>query len=164
MINKNQKIEIFAKLRTQVEENLKEVLSTQKATQDGATHAENKAENDKDMRSTEASYLARGLAQRVATLQDTNAQLVGLEIKTFNAQDIIAATALVCLLDEDEKESLYLLLPTAGGEKISYQNKLIKAITPTSPLGEELIGRKVGDDFEVDLPGGRVSFQIAWVA
>jgi hypothetical protein len=163
MLDKNQKIEIFAKLREQVEANLREVLSTQMATQRGATHEENKAENDKDMRSTEASYLARGLAQRVAGLQETSGQLAGLELRSFGPKDGIASTALVCLIDEDEKESLYLLLPTAGGEKIAHQDHIIKTITPTSPIGEELIGRKVGDDFEVELPSGKVYLQIAWV-
>jgi transcription elongation GreA/GreB family factor len=163
MSQKFNKAEIFSKLREQIEANLKEVSQTQKNAQHGATHEENKSEGDKDMRSTEASYLARGLAQRVGTLQETNAMLSSLELRAFSERDAIAAMALVCLMDEDEKESFYFLLPTAGGEKISYQNNTIKTITPTSPLGEELIGRKVGDDFEIDLPSGRAYLQISWV-
>jgi transcription elongation GreA/GreB family factor len=154
------KAEIFSKLREQIETNLKEVVQTQKNAQEGATHEENKSEGDKDMRSTEASYLARGLAQRVGTLQDTSALLSTLTLKDFQESDSIASTALVCLIDEDEKESFYFLLPTAGGEKISYRGCTIKTITPTSPLGEELMGRKVGDDFEIELPGGKASLQI----
>jgi transcription elongation GreA/GreB family factor len=163
MSEKFNKAEIFSKLREQIEANLREVIQTQKIAQHGATHAENKSENDKDMRSTEASYLARGLAQRVGTLQETSAILSSLELRGFQENDPIAAMALVSLHDEEEKESFYFLLPTAGGEKISYQNSTIKTITPTSPLGEELMGRKVGDDFEIELPSGRAYLQISWV-
>jgi len=46
-----------------------EPSSAQRTVVEGATHEENKPENDKDTRALEQSYLARGQAQRVVELQ-----------------------------------------------------------------------------------------------
>jgi transcription elongation GreA/GreB family factor len=154
------KREILAALRSQLEENLRGATASQKAVQDAATHPENRSEHAKDMRATEVSYVARGLAARVAELQGAIAALANLSPGTFRPEDTIALTALVALADEDGQEALYFLVPAGGGEKLSIKGAIVRTLTPTSPLGGELIGRQVDD--EVELPGGS-SVHVSWI-
>lgn len=147
-------------LRQQIQESLKSVTTSQKVMQEGATHEENRQEGSKDMRSTEVSYVARGLAARVEELQDAAAKLVGFSPQSFPPDAAIGLGALVGLLDEDEKEHLYFLVPAGGGEKLSQGGVLVRTLTPTSPLGSEMVGRRV--DEEVELPDGR-SLLVLWV-
>ncbi len=84
---------------------------------EGATHEDNRAEGDKDMRSTEASYIARGHAQRTAQLEQALTRLSHLELVDFEPTDEIKSTALV-ELEHNQRRSLYFLLPVAGGEQV----------------------------------------------
>ena len=59
---------LVAGLRARIEEDLATVERRRADTAAGATHEENRAEHAKDTRATEDSYLARGLAERVAAL------------------------------------------------------------------------------------------------
>jgi hypothetical protein len=45
------------------------LASAQKLSQEGVTHEDARSEGDKDMRATEASYVARGQAMRVEQLR-----------------------------------------------------------------------------------------------
>ena len=64
------KVEILKLLRERVSADLATMSAAQRAVVDGATHEENRPENDKDTRALEQSYLARGQAQRVVELQE----------------------------------------------------------------------------------------------
>ncbi|HSC88858.1 MAG TPA: hypothetical protein VLC09_16360, partial [Polyangiaceae bacterium] len=78
------KAALLAELIGRLERDLESITAAQKATQEGATHEENRSESDKDMRATEVSYLARGQAERVMTLRDELALLRGLPLKVFD--------------------------------------------------------------------------------
>jgi len=122
----------------------------------GATHSEARAENDKDTRGLEQSYLARGHAQRVEELVAGLAAVEALPWRSFGADDAIAAGALVTA-DEDGEPVRLLIAPHGGGIVLSGN---IQVVTPRSPLGRALIGRRVGDDVEVALPGSRRDLEI----
>ena len=71
-------------------------------------------------------------------------------------------TALVALEDERDELSIYLLVPCAGGETLEVHGTTIRTLTPGSPLGQALIGRRVDDEVKLDLPGRRLVATIAW--
>ena len=73
-----------------------------------------------------------------------------------------AELALVALDDESEEESIYFVVPCAAGEKLEQDGTTIRTLTPGSPLGGALIGRRVGDEIELDLPGRRLVATVAW--
>jgi len=50
-------------LRASIAKALESMSEAARQTREGATHEESRAEGDKDMRSTEQSYLARGQAR-----------------------------------------------------------------------------------------------------
>src|SRR5690242_6220866 len=62
---------------------------------EAATHEENRPENDKDMRSTEASYIARGQAERVRDMEQALVVLQSLPLRDFGDADPIASSAIV---------------------------------------------------------------------
>ncbi|MDB4961150.1 MAG: hypothetical protein JWP01_1149 [Myxococcales bacterium] len=116
---------------------------------EGATHAEAKPENDKDTRGLEQSYLARGQAQRVAELEAAVAELTALKLRTFTARDPVAISAVVTV-DEDGTEHRFFVVPHGGGSVLAGG---IQVVTPSSPLGRALLGKRIDDEVEVRLPG-----------
>jgi len=153
-----------AALRTELVAQLTAQLATAQAAHaaaiEGATHAEAKPENDKDTRGLEQSYLARGQAQRVAELEAAVADTTKLKLRTFGERDPVAITAVVSV-DEDGAEHRFFLVPHGGGNLLAGD---IQVVTPTSPLGRALLGKKVDDELEVVLPGKTRSFAISAIA
>lgn len=120
---------------------------------EGATHEDNRAEGDKDMRSTEASYIARGHAQRTAQLEQALTRLNHLDVVDFDPSDEIQSTALV-ELEHNQRRNWYFLLPVAGGEQLVLNGVTIQSLTLSSPLGSALIGQSVGDEVELESSQG----------
>ncbi len=115
-----------------------------------ATHEQNKAENKYDTRGLEASYLARGQSQQAAELDAAIIEFEKLPEKKFTPGAVIAIGALVELELGGEK-NFYFLGPRAGGTEVIHDKKEILVITPQSPLGEQLAGKKSGDAFQLKL-------------
>ena len=145
---------VLAELLRLVEVDLDAITAGQQASQEGATHAENKAEGDKDMRSTESSYLARGLAKRVLELRTAVSQLSVLHNRVFHDESKIAMSALVQLEDEDERREYYYIAPSGGGMVVELDGHKISVVTPSSPLARAMIGRELDDEVEIQTPQG----------
>lgn len=156
------KREVLEALRARVERDLAALTASQAASQAGATHEEARPEGDKDMRATEASYLARGLARRVAELQQVRSLLQTLSPKPFAPEDPIALSALVTTEDEGGRTERTLLVP-AGGGKVTVRGVVVGIVTPEAPLGEALLGKRAGDDVELETPQGMRALSISAV-
>ncbi len=114
------------------------------ATRDAATNEESKPENQYDTRALEASYLAGAQAHRVREMEAQILILRQTELRDYPPDSGIGATAIVQL--ESNNNSFYLfLLPQAGGVTVEFEGHNIQVITPSSPLGEALLGLKEGD-------------------
>jgi transcription elongation GreA/GreB family factor len=122
----------------------------------GAVDDEARPENDKDTRGLEQSYLARGQAQRVAELEAAIAHTTKLEMRAFGARDPVALGALVTV-DEAGAELRFFVAAHGGGSVLSSG---VQVVTPSSPLGRALLGKRVDDDVELQLPGKLRSFTI----
>ncbi len=119
-----------------------------------ATHESSKAESKYDTRGLEASYLARGQSKQAAELEAAIAEFEKLPVKKFGADEPIGIGALVEM--ENGGENLfYFIGPRAGGTEVLHDRKEILVITPQSPLGEQLLGRKAGDRPQLNLGGAR---------
>ena len=116
---------------------------------EGSTHPEAKAENEKDTRGLEQSYLARGVAQRVAELETAVADVTRLELRTFTATSPVAMSALVTA-DEEGETHRFFVAPAGGGSNLAGG---VQVLTTSSPLGRALLGKRVDDDVELKLPG-----------
>src|SRR6185369_4955764 len=124
-----------------------------------ATHESSKAENKYDTRGLEASYLARGQSKQAAEIEAAIAEFEKLPVKNFSADEAIGLGALVEL--ENGGENLfYFIGPRAGGTEIVHDKKEILVITPQSPLGEQLFGRKAGEHPQLNLGGAKQAAKI----
>jgi transcription elongation GreA/GreB family factor len=138
--------QIIEKLNIEME-NLSKAARTARAD---ATGAESKAENKYDTRGLEAAYLAEAQAKMAAETKASLSLYKDLEPQAFAKNAAIALTALVELESEDGVGRLYFLGPAAGGVKIEYDSKQILLITPSSPLGGQLMGKRVGDALKIN--------------
>ena len=78
----------------------------------------------------------------------------------------IKLTALV-ELDAGSTHSVFFIGPRNGGLEIKHQRKEIMVITPQSPLGQTIMGRKEGQRWTTKLGGSTVKYHIlsvSWLA
>ena len=150
-------------LRDRIAAALDDLEHSQRAAQAGATHEETRAEGPKDMRSTEASYLARGLASRVAELTEAASRLASTSPRHYGEGARAGLTALIGLEDEEGETSVVFLVPAGAGETLHEGKIAVRTVTPGSPIGRAVMGCTSGDEIEVDLPAGRQRFTVDWV-
>lgn len=155
------KLEIRRLLEAQISDDLNKLMQSALAAKEAATHVESKAEDQYDTRGLEASYLAGAQANRVTELEGLLAVYRHLDFIDFTSASRIAATALVELQSEG-KHIYCLLMPQGGGRSVQYQGKTIQVTTPQSPLGQALLGKKQGDEIEVQTQTSR-DYEIAKV-
>lgn len=121
---------------------------------EGATHDEAKPENDKDTRALEASYLARGQALRIEELRGAIAEVRAMPL--WAPQGGAALGTLICA-KEGGGEARFFLAPHGGGTKLPGGAQVV---TPRSPLGLALLGKRSGDECELSLGGRRRELEI----
>ena len=141
---------IIQKIVTRLTEELQVYFRAAQFSRAEATHESSKAESKYDTRGLEASYLARGQSKQAAELEAAIAEFEKLPVKKFGAEDAIGIGALVAL-EHGGESSLYFVGPRAGGTEVLHDRKEILVITPQSPLGEQLIGKKAGDSLQLKL-------------
>ncbi len=115
-----------------------------------ATDEQSKAENKYDTRGLEASYLARGVSRQAAETREAIQHFQAIECREFGPSEAIDIGSLVELEDR-EGRAVYFIGPRAGGIEIAHGGKKILVITPQSPLGRQLIGKKRGDRFPLEM-------------
>ncbi len=153
------KQDILERLRARVAADLASLIESQKRTQAGAVHEESRPEDDKDTRAIEASYLARGLAERVEKLQHASAALSALRLRNFGAEEPVAVGALVTL-KTPQREVLYFVAPAAGGFRLEIDGTQITTVTPTAPLGKAMVGLSLDEEVEFESPHGLQHYEI----
>jgi transcription elongation GreA/GreB family factor len=141
------KVALRDALRAELQTALDRAEIAHAAAIEGATHAESRAENPKDTRGLEQSYLARGQAQRVAELASAIATIDALALRRFGPNAPVAMSALVTL---DDGQRCFIA-PAGGGTVLAGG---VAVVTPSSPLGAALIGRSAGD--EIDFRGREI--------
>ena len=124
-----------------------------------ATDEQSKAEHKYDTRGLEASYLARGQSRQAAELEASITQFEKLAPREFGPGEAIDTGALVELKSGGET-SYYFLGPRAGGTEVVLKKNEILVITPESPLGSQLLGRKQGEKCQLQLAGEKLEHTV----
>jgi transcription elongation GreA/GreB family factor len=130
-----------------------------RASHEEATHESSRAESKYDTRGLEAAYLAGGQARQTKEILDAIALYESLALKKFVPGDPIELTALV-ELQTDRARSWFFIGPKSGGLEIEHQGEEIMVITPQSPLGQNLMGKKAGQRWTTNLGGATVKYHI----
>lgn len=156
------KAQLLKKIVASLSESLEVLTKAAQASHEEATHESSKAENKYDTRGLEAAYLAGGQARQAKEILDSIQLYEGLELRQFAAGEPIDLTAVVDL-ETDGAVSRYFIGPKNGGLEITFQRKEITVITPQSPLGQNLMGKKAGAKWTAKVGGTSVSYRIVAV-
>ena len=113
-----------------------------------ATHEQNKAENKYDTRGLEASYLAHGQSRQALEVLQAIQIYENFAIREFGPEEPIDLGALVELERKGER-AWYFVGSRAGGTEVICEGHEILVITPQSPMGRQLAGRKQGERVEI---------------
>lgn len=153
------KIELIKKITAILAKDLAGLKSAALGTYAAATGEESKPENKYDTFALEASYLAGAQAKRVLDIESSLAVYKTLEVRNFTSQSRIESTALV-EVDLDGKTTFVFIVPAKGSLTLTHEGISIQVITPQSPLGEALLGSKVGDFVKLDRGSRELEYEI----
>jgi transcription elongation GreA/GreB family factor len=117
-------------------------------SRDEATNEESRAEDKYDMRSQSAAYLAAGQAKLATEIAGALAAWRTLSPRAFGPGEGIAAGALVTL-EAKGRHAVYLMGPQSGGLEARDGDLVATVVTGASPLGRQLLGRRVGDVVQI---------------
>jgi len=157
MQNARPKADLKAELLHLLEDQLAIARAAHAAATEGAISDEARAENDKDTRGLEQSYLARGHAQRVADLETAVTVVAAMNIGPMKK---VAVGARV-VIEEDGRERTLFVAAHGGGLTLGGD---ITVVTPTSPMGRALHGKLADDDCELVAGGAQRTLTIVEVA
>lgn len=144
-------------LLSTVGDELRSLEAVAAMARDEATNTETRAEGKYDTRATEASYLARGQAWRIAELRRLHLWLETQQTVPLPAPECAQVGVLVVL--QGAKQETVLMAPI-GGAKVEVAGEVVRVISPVSPLGAAMVELEVGDLVEFDSPRGRLEYEI----
>jgi transcription elongation factor GreA len=107
----------------------------------------------------DAAREAQGMLQaRINDLQDKLARAFIVDRSTLKTDRVVfAATVKVIDLSDDTEENFTLVGP---GEEDYDQNKILTS----SPIGQGLLGKKVGEVAEISIPSGTLRLKVAGIS
>ena len=157
------KAEMLQQIVVRLQESLSVLEKAARASHEEATHESSRAESKYDTRGLEAAYLAGGQARQAREILDAIKLYAELAPRNFGKSDAIDVGALV-KVEFDGVRSSYFIGPKSGGLEIVCQGEEIIVITPHSPLGQNLMGRKAGEKWSVKAGASPAKYQIISVA
>jgi transcription elongation GreA/GreB family factor len=141
---------LIKKIVSRLTEELEIYCRAARASRTEATHEQSKAENKYDTRGLEASYLARGQSKQAAELQGAIAAFEKLDARKFGESEPVDVGAFV-ELELDGEKAAYFVGPRAGGTEVMHDKQEVLVITPESPLGQQIMGKKQGEVMKLNL-------------
>lgn len=158
-----QKAELIQEIIARLIDSLALLEKAARASHAEATHESSKAESKYDTRGLEAAYLAGGQARQARDILDSINLYRALPVRGFAAEELIDLTALV-ELDVNGTRAFYFIGPRNGGLEIEWKRKEITVLTPQSPLGQNLMGKKAGQRWTGKLGGSLAKYHIVSVS
>jgi transcription elongation GreA/GreB family factor len=115
-----------------------------------ATDAESRQEGQFDMRGQSAAYLAAGQAKLAGELAGAIEAFRNLSAAPTPPGGP-ATVGSVVRLAEGAAGRTYYIGPARGGLEVDWAGQIVTVVTPASPIGRQLVGRRAGDQ----VPGVR---------
>ena len=149
---------LIDKITISLQSELKTYMRAAKSSHEEATAEENRSENKHDTRGLEASYLAAGQANKVSELEAAIGAYKSLTIEAHDNASIEVGSLVE--LDHAGEKMFYFIGPSAGGTEVIEGGHEVLVITPQSPLGSQLQGRRPGEHLNLALNGGSQEIKI----
>lgn len=147
------KTTLLARIVQTLEDDVEVLRRAAQTAYETATAEENIAENKYDTLGLEASYLATGQARRTAEIRQALLTYQRLIMRDYDPARGIQISNLVTLEDEQGNQRMLFLGPQGAGLKIGEGQQMVTVITPRSPLGQLLIGKRVDDEVSLQVAG-----------
>ena len=158
------KSHILKRIVEQLSHDLDVLFKAAKTAHEASIHEENIPDNKYDTLGLEASYIAQGQANRAQEIKQAIQSYNQLTLKHFSNDEAIRLTALVTLQASDGTTKTIFIGPLEGGLKVMDNQTEITVISPGSPLGGSLIGRRNGDYVEIGNGPNCKEFEIIHVS
>lgn len=160
-----------AALVAQLVDHLRGAVVTARIARDGAAtearEGATPAEKREDARAAiEHGAMARAQDGRLRAAEAAIDELAGFRPPVWRAGAPIHTGALVEIEDEDTGEGrTFFLAPVGAGVTLSGPggDGFLSVVTPASPIGRAVIGRRQVDTVDVTIEGRERSWTIAWV-
>ena len=153
-------------LRTSILNQLRQELDRSSGAaalaRDEAISEESRAENKWDTHSQEAAYLAEGQARQVIEVGKSIELYQSMVLPNSSSGAPIAIGAVVGLAGR-AGNTWYFVGPRAGGVEVEVEGRRILVITPQSPLGRELVGKRLGESVRAPGPASQPPLTITAV-
>jgi len=155
------KILILKQILAALRHDLSALQEAVKVAHESATHGESVAENKYDTRGLEAAYLAHGQAKRAGEIEASLRAYEAIPPQTLEHQcSEVEFSSLVQLKDQNDLDRWVWMGAEAGGLKFLFDNRENSIVTPKSPLGTALMGRQLGDVFELRVGENLMEYEI----
>lgn len=153
------KQKLLEKIIEQLTENYQVIEKSAKFAREYATHEDARAENQYDTRGLESAYLAEAQSKRALEIARALTLYQSMKVRSFGEDEPIAVGALV-ELESDRETTACFLGPAAGGMKVELDDTTVSVITPQSPLGRNLLGKRVDDDVDLVIRGSNRQYVV----
>jgi transcription elongation GreA/GreB family factor len=110
-----------------------------------AISEESRAENKWDTHSQEAAYLAEAQAKLAGEIGQSIDLYATVPLPDFASDDAVALGAVVELEGGNGTSAWFFIGPRAGGLELETEGRHLLVLTPQSPLGRQLIGKRAGE-------------------
>jgi transcription elongation GreA/GreB family factor len=153
------KSEIKRQLLEKVAQELQAAEAAEAITASYAKDGDVKPDGKYDTRGIEAGYLAGAQSKRVEELKLEQQMIEETPIKSFQSSDEVGIGALVEIEFKNQTRS-YFVCSTAGGTMLNVNGKGVLVISVFSPIGDAVVGCKVGEEFELETPQELRSYRV----
>ncbi len=145
------KKEILDQLLSKVRTELASIIEASESAKSYVRDGDIKSDGKYDTRGIEAGYLAGAQERRVEELKLELQMIEEIPLREFSSDEEVA---IGCLVDIEFNNQVrkYFVAPTAGGTLLKVGDETILVISTFSPIGDGVLGNKVGDEFELETP------------
>jgi transcription elongation GreA/GreB family factor len=105
----------------------------------------------------EQAYLIGAQMKQVEEYQALQRSLAGLDLAPARK---VQPGSLVAVRQDGGGESLYFVVPGGMGLTVRAGDRAIRLLSPESPLGLALVGRRPGARLSVSLPTGHAAIEV----
>tara|TARA_R110000868_G_scaffold16687_13_gene74231 strand:+ start:1980 stop:2456 length:477 start_codon:yes stop_codon:yes gene_type:complete len=147
--------QLISKVRTELASIIEASNSAKNYVRDGDIKSDGKY----DTRSIEAGYLAGAQERRVEELKLELQMIEEIPVREFTKDEEVAIGCLVDIQFNNQVRK-YFVAPTAGGTMLKVGDETILVISTFSPIGDAVLGNKVGDEFELETPNETRQYKV----
>jgi transcription elongation GreA/GreB family factor len=156
---------LLDQLVDRLRESLRVAESQRDAAAEEARSGATPAEKRDDARvALEWSNMARAQGRRAAQTKSDLQALESFALRSFAKNAAIDVGAIV-EVEHEEGGVTFFLAPAGAGEELSGPggDGFLTVVTPSSPLGRAVVGKRVGDSVEARIAGELREWTITWV-